>query len=359
MFAASLTVALPRTLLFAVGRSARLRAWAARLMPAFLVAVGACQASASPRECDPPPGSTGSRFACCWQMTDSKHFETLMFVEGYARVHMHDRAVEVASALSEEELGLDDVADLEYVLGRSHYWQGHLEKALLHFRNAAESGRFPACTRAGIWRHLAAVSAELGRYDEAARYGERWREDHEAPRLSHKEGPNPLRPGHLLLLAKYWSHVDPRRALEYAESALAVASVDDPPVVLDEAAMRWIVRLRAGEAAPAAVPPLDRPWLRQSAEQLAEAALQYRLKIERQHRKYVARPSAQPSTPRAGADQSGVWRESSWTVEEFALPHASAAPRTLRHVDLVRPKLPKPAAKAADDVAEAGSSDGA
>ena len=129
--------------------------------------------------------------------------------------------------------------------------------------------------------------------------------------------------------------------------------------MLDEAAMRWIVRLRAGEAAPAAVPPLDRPWLRQPAEQLAEAALQYRLKIERQHREYVARPSAQPSTPRAGADQSGVWRESSWTVEEFALPHASAAPRTLRHVDLVRPKLPKPAAKAADDVAEAGSSDGA
>ena len=355
MFAASLTVALPRTLLFAVGRAARLRAWAARLMPAFLVAVGACQASASPRECDPSPGSTGSRFACCWQMTDSKHFETLMFVEGYARVHMHDRAVEVASALSEEELGLDDVADLEYVLGRSHYWEGHLEKALLHFRNAAESGRFPSCYRAGIWRRLAAVSAELGRYDEAARYGERWREDHGAPRLSHKEGPNPLRPSQFLLLAKYWSHVDPRRALEYAESALAAASVDDPPVVFDEAAMRWIARLRAGEAAPAAVPPLDRPWLRQPAEQLAEAALQYRLKVVRQHRERVAQPSAPPLTQRAGADQGGVWRESSWTEEEFALPLAPAAPRTLRHVDLVRPKLPKPAA---EDVAEPGPSDG-
>ena len=354
MFAASLTVALPRTLLFAVGRAARLRAGAARLIPAFLVAVGASEASASPQECEP---RTASRFDCCWLMTDSKHLETRMLVYGYARVHMHDRALEVASKLSKEEMGLDDMADLEYVLGKSHYWQGHLEKALLHFRNAAESGRFPSCYRAGIWRRLAAVSAELGRYDEAARYGERWREDHEAPRLSHKEGPNPLRPSQFLLLARYWSHVDPRRALEYAESALAAASVDDPPVVFDEAAMRWIARLRAGEAAPAAVPPLDRPWLRQPAEQLAEAALQYRLKVVRQRRERVAQPSAPPSTQRAGADQGGVWRESSWTEEEFALPLEPAAPRTLRHVDLVRPKLPKPAAEAAD-VAEPGPSGG-
>ena len=355
MFAASLNVALPRMLLFAVGG-------AARLMPAFLVVVGASAASASLRECEP---RTASRFACCWQWEDTKHFETLMLVRGYARVHMHDSVVEVASALSEEEMGLDDVAALEDALGTSHYWEGHLEKALFHSRNAVDSGRFPSCRRAAIWQTLAAVSAELGRYDEAAMYGERWREDHEAPRLSHKEGPNPLPPGHFLVLAKYWSHVDPRRALDYAEHALAAPSVDvnfgfdAPPVALDEAAMRWIAGRRAGDTAPAVVPPLDRPWLRQRPERLSEAALLHRLKVVRKHREYVARPSAQPLTPRAGTDQSGVWRESSWTVEEFALPHASAAPRTLRHVDLVRPKLPKPAAEAADDVAEAGSSDGA
>ena len=139
-------------------------------------------------------------------------------------------------------------------------------------------------------------------------YGERWREDHEAPRLSHKEGPNPLPPGHFLVLAKYWSHVDPRRALEYAERALAAPSVDVelfigfdvPPVALDEAAMRWIAGRRAGDTAPAVVPPLDRPWLRQRPERLSEAALLHRLKVVRQHREYVARPSAQPSTQEPG-----------------------------------------------------------
>ena len=299
-------------------------------MLAFLVAVGASVASASPRECDPPPPwHTGSRFDCCWQWEDTKHFETLMLVRGYARVHMHDHAVEVASALSEEEMGLDDVAALEDALGRSHYWEGHLEKALFHSRNAADSGRFPSCRRASTWRRLAAVSAELGRYDEAAMYGERWREDHEAPRLSHKEGPNPLPPGHFLVLAKYWSHVDPRRALEYAEHALAAPSMDvevdfdEPPAALDEAAMQWIARLRAGDTAPAAVPPLDRPWLRQRPQRLSEAALLHRLKVVRQHREYIARPSAQPSTPRAGTDQGGTWRE--WrTEEDVVLPLAPA-----------------------------------
>ena len=336
-------------------------------MLALLVVVGVSAASASPRECDPPPsGHTGSRFDCCWEWGTFEQQYTLMLIRGYARAHMHDRVVEVASALSEEELGLDGRAALEDALGRSHYWEGHLEKALFHSRNAADSGRLPSCRRAWIWRRLAAVSAELGRYDEAAMYGERWREDHEAPRLSHKEGPNPLPPGHFLVLAKYWSHVDPRRALEYAEHALAAPSVDvehkssfdAPPVALDEAAMQWIAGRRAGDTVPAAVPPLDRPWLRQRPERLSEAALLHRLKVVRQHREYVARPSAQPSTPRAGTDQGGAWRE--WrTEEEVVLPLEPAAPRTLRHVDLVRPMLPKPATKAADNVAEAGSSNGA
>ena len=86
--------------------AAGFRAKAACLMLAFLVAVGASVVSASPRECDPPPpGHTGSRFECCG-ILDTKHFETLMLVRGYARAHVHDRVVEVASALSRKNWGL-------------------------------------------------------------------------------------------------------------------------------------------------------------------------------------------------------------------------------------------------------------
>ena len=241
------------------------------------------------------------------------HRDALMLGQGYLQAGMLDDSIATLSGLlelKEGELGRDGRPSAEQSLGLAYYRKGDLEKALFHTRNAADSGRLPIWWRAGMWRRLAAISFELGRHDDAAAYGEEWRKDHEAAWREYPEAGS-FAPADVLALAKYWSHVDRKRALEYAEDALATTANG-----LDEATEQWIARLRAGDA-PAVIPPMDRSWLRQPPPKLTETEVLRRLDVMREHREYVTQPGAPPQWRRYRVDE----RSTSVSLEpEPALP---------------------------------------
>ena len=228
---------------------------------------------------------------CGWVL-DARdgQFERLMLAYGYANVHMYDESLAVLEALEGEDLTRDVRADLHNSLGRNYYETKALEKARFHWLQAVASRRLPACYMPEMWRALATVSFEMGHYEETVEYAQRWHDTNEAVHEDF-DRMGTLSGSDLLLIAKYWSHVDRARALEY----VAAASEDDSHD-FDAATRVWIAALREGEA-PAEIAPPKRPWLAIPPASLSAAEVLRRIEIRQTYRRRITRPAAQPGLP--------------------------------------------------------------
>ena len=228
---------------------------------------------------------------CVWMMdTRDDQFERLILAHGYANVYMYDESFAVLEALEGEDLTRDVRADVHESLGSIYYDTKALEKARFHWLQAIASRRHPECRVPGMWRVLAAISFEMGRFEEAVEYAQQWQATNDA---IHEDFDHMgvLSGSDLLLIAKYWSHVDRARALEYVTLASKDESHD-----FDAATRVWIAQMREGEA-PADIPPPKRPWLANQPPSLSAAEVLRRVEIRRTYRRRITRPAPQPGLP--------------------------------------------------------------
>ena len=228
---------------------------------------------------------------CRWDMHSvGDRFERLLLADGYARVRMYDESFSVLQALMAEELTPDEAADVQWRLGLNHRATNDLKKARTHLLRAAVSGRVPACQVPSVWEALAATAFEMGSHDEAAEYAETWRTANEAVHADFDDV-LPLEPREILLVAKYWSHVDRSRALAYVDMAVAGRRQD-----FNRQTVLWIERLREGDA-PAAIPSPERPWLAEPAPALSAVEVMRRVELRQERRRRLTRPAKQPGMP--------------------------------------------------------------
>ena len=228
---------------------------------------------------------------CRWMMdTRDDQFERLMLAGGYANVHMYDESFAVLEALEGEDLTRDVQAHIHGDLARNYYDTKALEKARFHWLQAIASGRLPVCSVPWRWEWLAAVAFEMGRFEEAVEYAQRWHLTNDAIHedFDHMRA---LPGSDLLLIAKYWSHVDRAWALEYVTLASKDESHD-----FDATTRVWIAQMREGEA-PADIPPPKRPWLANQPPSLSAAEVLRRVEIRRTYRRRITRPAPQPGLP--------------------------------------------------------------
>lgn len=256
--------------------------------------------------------------------TRGDEFERLMLANGYAKVRMYDESFAVLAALEAEDLTRDARADVHDSLGYNYYATKALGKARFHLLQAIASRRLPECWTPWRWETLAAVAFEMGRHEEAADYAQRWQVTNDAIhddfiRMRALPGED------LLLIAKYWSHVDRARALEY----VAAASEGDPD--FDAATRVWIAQLRAGEA-PAEIVPRKRPWLTNRPPSLSAEEVLRRVEIRQMHRRRITRPAPQPGMP----------PRTEWVEEQkrvTLVPVRPQAPDPLAHGGIEAPVL--------------------
>ena len=287
-------------------------------------------------------GSVAERKQCGWMMdVRGDEFERLMLAYGYAKVRMYDESFGVLAALEDEDLTRDARADVHDSLGYNHYATKALTKARSHLLQAIASRRLPACYVPERWEALAAVAFEMGHHEEAADYAQRWQVTNDAIH----EGffhMRTLAGKDLLLIAKYWSHVDRARALEY----VAAASEGDSD--FDAATRVWIAQLREGEA-PAEIAPRKRPWLANRPVSLSAAEVLRRIEFRQTYRRRVTRPAPQPGMPpRTG------WVEEEWKQVTLA-PVQPQAPVPLAHGGIEAPVLRFEYVEAPDASDSAGS----
>ncbi len=270
----------------------------------------------------------------------------MMLAYGYANVDMYDESFNMLAGLMAEDLTRDESAAVHKRLGLVHYRTKSLEKALFHYRQAAESQRVPRCQMPGIWVVLADVAFEMGRFEEAAEYAENWRAANEAVHPKYRNV-LPLAPKEVLLMAKFWSHVERNRALAYVDMAMQDASHD-----FDAATLAWIQRLREGEA-PAEIPPMERPWLAKPTPSLSTREVMRRVEVYLEGRRRLTRPTEQPAAL-AREEWVSDWQRAT-TLDAIMLPPAADDVA----VELEAPVLPPPSAReeAEEDVLEAGHRD--
>ena len=228
---------------------------------------------------------------CRWDMDSvGDRFERLLLADGYAKFRMYDESFSVLQALMMEELTPDELADAQWQLGLNYRATNDLKKAQTHLLQAAVSDRVPACQVPLVWEALAATAFEMGSHGEAAEYAETW---HTATEAVHADFDDvlPLEPREILLVAKYWSHVDRRRALAYVDMAVARPGED-----FDAATVFWIERLREGDA-PAAIPSPERPWLAEPAPALSALEAMRKVELWRERKRLLTRPAKQPGMP--------------------------------------------------------------
>lgn len=250
---------------------------------------------------------------CVWYSDGGEigRFERRMLADGYLRVHMHDESLDVLEALAAEDLTRDERASVHRLFGVVYYRTKSLEKALFHYQQAVASRRFPECWMPGLWRALAGIAFEMGRFKEAAEYAENWRATNETVHPKYRNV-LALTPEEVLRVAEYWSHVERERALAYVDTALQDAEHD-----FDAATLAWIQRLRKGEA-PAEIPPRKRPWLDKPPLSLREEEVMRKVKVWREYRKRVTRPAEHPQAlPR----EEWVVEDRHWTtLDAIMLP---------------------------------------
>ena len=228
---------------------------------------------------------------CRWDMHSvDDRFERLMLANGYAKVRMYGESFGVLQALMTEELTPDEAADVQWRLGLNYRATNELKKARTHLLRAAVSGRVPACQVPSVWEALAATAFEMGSHDEAAEYAETW---HAANEAVHADFDDvlPLEPREILLVAKYWSHVDRSRALAYVDMAVAGRAQD-----FDAATLLWMAQLREGDA-PAAIPSPERPWLAEPPPTLSAVEAMGKVELWQERRRRLTRPAKQPGMP--------------------------------------------------------------
>ena len=228
---------------------------------------------------------------CRWDMHSvGDRFERLLLANGYAKVRMYDESFSVLQALMTEELTPDELADVQWQLGLNYRATNDLKKARTHLLRAAVSGRVPACQVPSVWEALAATAFEMGGHDDAAEYAETWHAANEAVHADFDDV-RPLEPSEILLVAKYWSHVDRGRALAYVDMAVAGPGED-----FDAATLLWMAQLREGDA-PAAIPSPERPWLAEPAPALSAVEVMRKVELRQERRRRLTRPAKQPGMP--------------------------------------------------------------
>ena len=228
---------------------------------------------------------------CRWDMDSvGDRFERLLLANGYAKVRMYDESFSVLQELMTEELTPDELADVQWQLGLNYRATNEPKKARTHLLRAAVSGRVPACQVPSVWEALAATAFEMGSHDEAAEYAETW---HAANEAVHADFDDvlPLEPREILLVAKYWSHVDRGRALVYVDMAVAGRAQN-----FDAATLLWMAQLREGDA-PAAIPSPERPWLAEPPPTLSAVEAMRKVELWQERRRRLTRPAKQPGMP--------------------------------------------------------------
>ena len=302
-----------------------LAAWHMRGVAAFLAAACACGAYAQD---------------CTWYLdTKGDQFERAALAQGYARVRMYEESFAVLAELAGEDLGPHTRELVDGLLGHNHYMTKALEEAHFHYLRAATSGLQPRCRMPGLWKTIAEVAFEAGRFEDAAHHAEAWR-DANAAFHADFEHLDPLSPDDLLLIAKHWSHVDRHRALAYVDMALADA--EQPFDVLTRV---WIQRLREGEA-PAEIPPLERPWLARPPVSLSALEVMRQVEIWQERRQLLAQP-ARPPEALGGEREAWTSDWQSMTLDALMQPPEAAveaAPQA--------PALPPPSPGANETVGD-------
>lgn len=248
---------------------------------------------------------------------------------------MYQRSFAVLAELAAEDLGPKTRARVEEQIGHNHYMTNAVEEARSHYLQAVASGHRPACRMPKFWKTIAGLVFEAGRFEEAAEYAEKWRTTNEAVHADFAHL-HPLSPVELLLIAKYWSHLDRLRALSYVDMALAAAerSFDVPTLV-------WIRRLRNGEAL-AEVPPLERPWLAEPPLSLSAREVMRKVEIWQERRQLLTRPPPRPGPIGRGNVRDPIgWTSNSQRMTLDALMRPPVAAGSVAVVPQL-PILPPP-----------------
>lgn len=250
--------------------------------------------------------------------------ETLALAAGYARAGMYDESEQVLKDLEGDQPTPDGLAKIHIQRGVNSYAIGDLDDSRGHFQLALQSDRLPISTRGWVRYRLMLIDFEHGAYGMAAANGELSRQDYMTDDCTDKS--DGALAGLDFELAKYLSHADRDRALQYALNAVALA----PEGALSAADLAWVELLRTGPA-PAAIPPVQRqqrpaaPVTRAEALRLVSWMTRYRELI----RKPPSRSSI--ATP---ADDALVW------VTRKVTPTPPAA--DLPDMRMRKPVLPTP-----------------
>lgn len=243
---------------------------------------------------------------CVWMLQPNTGLESLAAATGYARAGMYDESEQVLREVEEDEPTADGLAIIDMQRGINHYAIGDLQSARRHYQRALESDRPPTSRRGWIHYQLMRIDFEQGNFGAAAASGERARRDYLADDCTDKS--DAALAAFDVDLAKYLSHADRDRALQYALGAVALA----PEGTLSATDLAWVEQLKTGPA-PAAIPPVKRRQ-RSAAPITRQEALRL-LSWKTYYRELVRKPPSARSFPAASADDDFVWVTREVTTE--------------------------------------------
>lgn len=271
---------------------------------------------------------------CIWWFGPNSRLETLVAAAGYARAGMYDESEQLLREVEEDEPTVNELAKIHMQRGVNHYAIGDLQSARRHYQRALESDRLSVGHRGWIHYRLMLIDFEQGNFSAAAASGERARRDYLADDCTDKS--DAVLAAFDIDLAKYLSHADRDRALQYALGAVALA----PQGTLSATDLAWVEQLKTGPA-QAAIPPIKRR--RRSAAPITRPEALRLLNWKTYYRELVRKPPSARSSQATPADDTFVWVTRQVTTEppSFELPD----------MQMRKPALPESTVSAPPDTA--------